>query len=169
MEPANRRMMWHGMVLFLIGLLTGFFEARFKNVRMGLAAHLVGVTNGTFLIALGAVWTNVELPPRAKAAAHWTALYGSYGNWLFSTLGATFGTGALSPITAPDHRGKPWQENLEKAGFLSVAVSITVASMLVVWGLGRKLSSPAQPVNPDGPSDRANHDMPLTPYGVDGL
>jgi hydroxylaminobenzene mutase len=44
--------MWHGMLLFLLGLLTGFVEQRFANVRMGLAAHLEGVMNGTFLVAL---------------------------------------------------------------------------------------------------------------------
>jgi hydroxylaminobenzene mutase len=49
------------MCLFLIGLLTSFAEQRFANVRMGLAAHLEGVMNGTFLVALGAVWTEVRL------------------------------------------------------------------------------------------------------------
>ncbi len=42
------------MFLFLIGLLTGFVEPQFTNVRMGLAAHLEGVMNGIFLVALGA-------------------------------------------------------------------------------------------------------------------
>jgi hydroxylaminobenzene mutase len=40
MENPNRHLMWHGMFLFLLGLLTGFVEQRFANVRMGLAAHL---------------------------------------------------------------------------------------------------------------------------------
>src|ERR1019366_4409267 len=34
MENTNRRLMWHGMFLFLLGLLTGFVETRFANVRM---------------------------------------------------------------------------------------------------------------------------------------
>ncbi len=153
MGAANRRMMWHGMFLFLLGLVTGLLERRFTNMRMGLAAHLEGVMNGTFLIALGAIWTNVELPPRAKAAAQWTALYGSYANWLFTTLAAVFGTAALSPITAAGHRGTPWQENLEKAGFVSVGVSIIASSALVLWGLRRRVSSPAQAVINNGSSE----------------
>ena len=40
METTNRRLIWHGMFLFLLGLVTGFAEQRFTNVRMGLAAHL---------------------------------------------------------------------------------------------------------------------------------
>jgi hypothetical protein len=53
MKFSNRRLMWHGMFLFLIGLSTGFAEQHFANVRMALAAHLEGVMNGTFLVAQG--------------------------------------------------------------------------------------------------------------------
>jgi hypothetical protein len=60
MESTHRRLMWHGMCLFLLGLLTGFAEPHFSNMRMGLAAHLEGLMNGIFLIALGAVWIHVE-------------------------------------------------------------------------------------------------------------
>jgi hydroxylaminobenzene mutase len=135
METSNRRLMWHGMFLFLIGLFTGFAETHFANVRMGLAAHLEGVMNGIFLLALGAVWTEVRLPPPAKAIAYWTALYGTYVNWLVTTLAAAFGTAALSPITAAGHSGKPWQETLVTVGFMSVGIVIVVFSVLVLWGL----------------------------------
>ena len=60
MEDPRRRLLWHGMFLFLLGLLTGFVEQQFTNPRMGLAAHLEGVMNGIFLLALGAVWAAVR-------------------------------------------------------------------------------------------------------------
>ncbi|HEV7673046.1 MAG TPA: hypothetical protein VGQ12_00805 [Candidatus Angelobacter sp.] len=78
MEDSRRKLIWHGMFLFLLGLLTGFVETKFANPRMGLAAHLEGVMNGTFLVALGAVWMEVRLPLKLKAAAYWSALYGAY-------------------------------------------------------------------------------------------
>jgi hydroxylaminobenzene mutase len=34
MTAANRRLMWHGMFLFLLGLVTGMLETRFTNMRM---------------------------------------------------------------------------------------------------------------------------------------
>jgi len=139
-ETANRRLMWHGMFLFLLGLITGALEQRFTNVRMGLAAHLEGVMNGIFLLALGAIWTHVQLPRGAKEAACWTALYGTYVNWLFTTLAAVLGTAALSPISAAGHTGKPWQESLETAGFLSVGLAIIACSLLLLWGLRAKAS-----------------------------
>jgi len=127
--------MWHGMLLFLLGLLTGFVEQRFTNVRMGLAAHLEGVMNGIFLLALGAVWNEVRLSPAAKAIAYWTALYGTYVNWLVTTLAAIFGTAALSPITGVGHSGQPWQEIIVTVGFVSVGLVIVACSLLVLWGL----------------------------------
>ncbi len=138
MNPANRRLMWHGMFLFLIGLLTGFAEPHFTNIRMGLAAHLEGVTNGIFLIAMGAIWTEVRLAPAVKAVAYWVGLYGTYANWFFTTLAAIFGTGALSPITAPGRMAPPWQEALVTAGLVSVGVAIVVFAAMGLWGLRAK-------------------------------
>jgi hypothetical protein len=48
MKANDRRLMWHGMFLFLLGLITGLVEQRFTNIRMGLSAHLEGVMNGHF-------------------------------------------------------------------------------------------------------------------------
>lgn len=135
MDAANRRLMWHGMFLFLVGLITGFAEPHFTNVRMGLAAHLEGVMNGTFLLVLGAIWNHVFLGRAAKRVAYWAALYGTYINWFMTTLAAVFGTAALSPITGAGHSGKPWQEQFVTAGFMSVGLAITGCSLLLLWGL----------------------------------
>ena len=141
MEDTKRRLIWHGMFLFFLGLLTGFVEQKFRNPRMGLAAHLEGVMNGTFLIALGAVWTEVRLSSRPKAAAYWTALYGTYVNWIVTTLAAVFGAASLSPITGAGHSAEPRQEALVKFGFLSVGVAIVLSSVLILWGLRRRAVS----------------------------
>ena len=137
MNDSKRRLLWHGMFLFLLGLLTGLVEQKFKNPRMGLASHLEGVMNGTFLIALGAVWLEVRLAPRMKAAAYWSALVGTYGNWLTTMAAAILGTSALSPITAAGHSGAPWQEGLITFGFMVVGITIIASSVLVLLGLRR--------------------------------
>lgn len=136
-EDSRRRLLWHGMVLFLPGLLTGSFEQTFSNPRMGLAAHLEGVMNGTFLVALGAVWTEVRLSPRLKGAAYWSALYGTYANWAVTLLAAIFGTAAMSPITASGRSGQPWQETLVTFGFMSVGIAIVASSIVILLGLRR--------------------------------
>jgi hydroxylaminobenzene mutase len=136
-EDTKRRLIWYGMLLFLLGLVTGFIEPLFANVRMGLAAHLEGVMNGTFLVALGAVWNEVKLSPRLKATAYGTALYGTYVNWLLTTLAAVFGTSSLSPITGAAHAAQPWQENIVAFGFPTVGFAIVGCSVLVLWGVRR--------------------------------
>src|SRR5882724_6968055 len=118
----NRRLMWHGMLLFFLGLFTGLLEQRFANVRMGLAAHLEGVMNGILLLALGAAWNEVRLPHPIRVTAYRTALYGTYVNWLTTLIAAAFGTAANSPITSAGHSGQPWQESVVAVGFLSVAI-----------------------------------------------
>ncbi len=143
MKIANRGLMWHGIFLFLLGLFTGFAELQFANPRMGLAAHLEGVMNGTFLLALGAAWNEVRLKPGVKTIAYWTALYGAYANWLVTTLAAVFGTAALSPITAAGHTGQPWQETFITAGFLNVGTADVLFCLLLLWGLrARAAQSP---------------------------
>jgi hydroxylaminobenzene mutase len=140
MEGTNRRLMFHGMCLFVLGLLTGFAEQHFANVRMGLAAHLEGLMNGTFLVVLGAIWPHVRLSLPTTTIAYWTVLYGTYVNWLITILAAVFGTAALSPITGAGHSGQPWQEGFVTIGFMSVGITIVTSSVLVLWGLRRKVS-----------------------------
>jgi hydroxylaminobenzene mutase len=143
MDGNKRRLIWHGMFLFLLGLLTGFLETKFANPRMGLAAHLEGVLNGTFLIALGAVWGEVRLRPGLKLATFWIALYGAYVNWVTTALAAVFGTAALSPLTGAGHTGQPWQEQLITVLFMSVGTTTVLTAILVLWGLRRRAEAAA--------------------------
>jgi (hydroxyamino)benzene mutase len=141
MQDTKRRLLWHGLFLFLLGLLTGFVEQKFTNPRMGLAAHLEGVMNGTFLVALGAAWSEVRLSPRLKAAAYWSALYGAYANWATTTLAAIFGSAALTPIAGAGHSAARWQEGVVTFGFMSVGIITVAFSILVLWGLRRAAMS----------------------------
>jgi len=138
MEDTQRRLIWHGMFLFLLGLATGFAEPSFVNIRMGLAAHLEGVMNGIFLVALGAAWIKVRLSPRAAAIAFWMVLYGAYVNWVMTTLAAIFGTSSLSPLTGTSKGGQPWQEIFVTVGLLSVGVAIIAGTVLIMSGLRRR-------------------------------
>jgi hypothetical protein len=113
--------------IFLLGLFTGLMETHFTNVRMGLAAHLEGVLNGIFVVALGATWTGVRLPNQAKAMAFWTAIYGTYANWLTTTLAAakksvTSGPGTGNLVTGAAtaaSEGDPMVGRISKPGSLN--------------------------------------------------
>ena len=121
--------------MFLLGLLTGLAEQHFANVRMGLAAHLEGVMNGIFLLAVGAIWNEVRLSSATRRLAYWALLGGTYGNWAVTTMAAILGTAALSPITAAGHSAARSQEILVAAGFVLIGVAVILASALLLWGL----------------------------------
>lgn len=135
MDHRRRRLLFHGMLLFLLGLATGLFQAEFRNPRMGLAAHLEGLMNGIFLLALGGIWGEVRLSRRAASAAFRIVLFGTYANWAVTTFAAIFGTGAMTPLASGAHRGLPWQERLVTVGFASVGFAMLAAAGIVLWGL----------------------------------
>lgn len=138
MGDAKRRLLWHGVFLFLLGLLTGLVGEQFANTRMGLSAHLEGVMNGILLLALGSVWHEVRLPPFYSRAAFWLLLCGAYSNWLVTTLAAVFGTGSMTPIAAAGRSAAAWQEMVVSVGFVAVAIAILSATLLILFGLRAK-------------------------------
>lgn len=139
MRDAAQRLCWLGMFLFLLGLVTGLVIQQFANPRMGLAAHLEGLMNGVFLLALAGLWSRIRLSAKAEKAALGAIVYGTYANWFFTSLAAAFGTASMAPLTAGAHRGQPWQEAFVSVGFASVAVAMLVGTSVVLWGLwGRK-------------------------------
>lgn len=138
MDSRPRRLCWHGVLLFLLGLIIGLVIQRFANPRMGLAAHLEGLMNGTFLLALGAAWSHVRLSPLAAKVTFGAALYGTYANWAFTTIAAAFGTAAMTPQSSGIHKGQPWQELLVTLGFISVALAMLLSSALLLWGLRKR-------------------------------
>ena len=102
-----------GIGLFLLGLISGMVIPAMENPRMGLTSHLEGVINGTFLIALGAIWPRLTLGSRAQKALFVIVLYGSYANWLATFLAGLWGAGsAMMPIAGGDYTGTGAQEAL---------------------------------------------------------
>jgi hydroxylaminobenzene mutase len=132
----SRRLMWHGALLFLLGLITGLLVQTFANPRMGVSAHLEGVLNGILLIALGLLWDKLNLSGQMLNAAFWLALYGSYVNWGATLLAAIMGTRSLAPIAAGSHVGAPWQEFLITAALVTIVVAMLIVALLVLLGLG---------------------------------
>lgn len=131
----SQRLLWHGLFLFLLGLLSGFAVPALRNPRMGLSAHLEGVMNGIFLAVLALGWHRFTLSARARATLFWLALYGTYVNWGSTLLAALFGTSGRTPIAGAGFSGQPWQESLVGFGLISLSVAIVAACLLALWGL----------------------------------
>ena len=131
----RRRLFWHGIFLFFLGLLSGVFVQTMTNPRMGLAAHTSGVASGTFLAVLGAVWSELRLGTRADGAAYWLAVYGAYAGWAAVQLAAIFGTSRMTPIAGAGHTAPAYQEAIVSFELATGAAALLVACALLLWGL----------------------------------
>ena len=127
--------MWWGMALFLAGLVTGLIQNNLANPRMGLSAHLEGLMNGTFLLALGGVWRHIRLSPRGLSVTFASALYGGIANWAVTLGAAVLGTSSMTPLAGKGFAAAPWQEILISVGFVSVGLAMLVMAGLALWGL----------------------------------
>ncbi|WP_067472698.1 hydrogenase [Nocardia amamiensis] len=125
-----------GILLFLLGLLTGLAVPKLKNPRMGLSSHLEGAMNGMLLVIVGLIWPRLELSHAWLIFTFWLVVYAAYANWLATLLAAAWGAGApLMPIAAGDRTGSASQERVIGTLLISVAVSIIAGCVLILVGL----------------------------------
>lgn len=125
-----------GLVLFLLGLLTGIAVPALKNGRMGLSSHLEGVLNGMFLVLLGLLWPHVHLSHAWGTAAVALIAYAGYANWLTVLLAAAWGAGRrFAPIAAGDYRASAAKEGFVSFGLVSLSVAIVVGVVIVIVGV----------------------------------
>lgn len=123
------------MFLFLLGLITGLIMSSIKNQRMGLAAHLEGVMNGTFLVAAGLIWKDLVLAQGLKKIVLVTLLYGTFVNWLITLLAAVLGTSKMTPLAGRGFIGTNTQEFIVSMGFISVGLTMIFSLVVIIYGL----------------------------------
>jgi hydroxylaminobenzene mutase len=126
-----------GVLLFLVGLLTGFVIPFLATPRLGLSSHLEGLMNGLFLMVLGLMWPRLVLGPMAQRITVWLAVYGAFANWFATLLSAATGAGAMMPIAAANRTGSALTETV--VGFLLISLSLAMVAVccLLLWGLRR--------------------------------
>lgn len=137
-ERYARPLLALGAILFLLGLLTGLVIPALASSRIGLASHLEGVMNGTFLLVLGAIWHRVRLPGGLEGVCFWLLVYGTFANWLFTLLAGVFGAGGMMPIAGGGATAEPWQEGLVRFGLVTLSFAMVAGCGLLVWGLLRR-------------------------------
>ncbi len=135
-DPLGHRLLQLGILLFLIGLLTGFAVPAFANPRMGLASHLEAIMNGLFLAVLGLLWPRLNLARRSLRILFVLAVYGTFANWAATLLAAIWGAGApMMPLAATGFEGSSIQELVIKGLLGTLSLAIVGASGMVLWGL----------------------------------
>jgi (hydroxyamino)benzene mutase len=134
----KRRLFWHGVVLFFLGLVTGLFVQSMRNPRLGLSAHVGTVMSGMFLAIVGALWPEVRLAESVASATYWLTLYGMYVSSAGLVLAAVFGTNQTTPLAGAEIQGPPWQEAVVAFALISGGVAALFSCVGLLWGLRRQ-------------------------------
>ena len=124
-----------GVLLFLLGLVTGFAIPALKAPRIGLSAHLAATQMGVALIAFGFLWERLTFWNGWSAPLAHVLWISFYVVWAAILLGAFWGTGKAMPIAGAGHVAAKWQEQIT---LLPLALGSfggfgVIVMMLVQW------------------------------------
>ena len=143
----GHRLVRVGILLFLFALLVGLAVPRFAVPRLGLSAHVLGITQGIFLMVTGLLWPKLRLSRAMSRVGCCLAIYGCFAAWIANVLAGVWGAGnSMLPMAAGQARGSALQEGIIATGLISAAASLIATAMLILWGLrtsSRTLDAPA--------------------------
>lgn len=133
-NKKSAQLIFWGMVLFFLGLITGLLIPAMTNQRMGLSAHLEGILNGLFLMLLGLIWPKIKCPSRMLKLIYILVLYAGFANFAAVLLAGFTGAGKMMPI-AGGAEGAPALELVISFLLVSLTIAILAAAVLLLYGL----------------------------------
>ena len=135
-----RQLLFHGGIMTLLSLLSGFTTFFALAPRIALSSHTVGLLQGAILIAIAGSWHLLNAPPKTLKIIKYTLLVGFYANWISTQLSALWSAGRDTyPINGKDMvaGAASWQDlTVTVLGFLSVL--ILVSAILIIWAAQNK-------------------------------
>jgi hydroxylaminobenzene mutase len=134
MADLKRRLVWHGVLLFFLSLVEGMFVYSMRNPRMGLTAHVGGITTALFFLGVAAAWDQLRLSLRAATATWWLTVVGGWGSDAGLLLAALLGTSRATPIAGAGYAAPAWQETLVTLMLAGFGVPLFVACLLLLRG-----------------------------------
>lgn len=137
-EKQSSRLIFLGVLLFLLGLLVGLAVPAMANPRMGVSSHLEGVMNGMFLVILGLIWERLRLSTRWLKITFYLVLYGTFINWFSILIAAVFNAGEMLGIAAGGVKGDPIPEAFVTFSLISLSLAMIIVCISVLVGLRRK-------------------------------
>ncbi len=131
----STELLFHGTLLFLLGLLTGVLTPHLKNPRMGLSSHLVGVQHGIVLWVLGLIAPKLAPAPTLDALMTWSLVLGLYGLWLAMFLAALWGASRSLPMAGAGHSASQPREGIVSVLVYAPALLIIVGTVILLYRL----------------------------------
>lgn len=135
---GSRKILIHGMVLVLFGLLWGLAVPGTPHPRLALGAHIQFVTNGLLFIVLATAMLTIPhgvglKSVRVMIAAAWL----TWAMALSEVANSWWGTARMLPIAASQAGvtgGEPWQELVVTLTHVAAGLGLIIAWTLLVVG-----------------------------------
>jgi (hydroxyamino)benzene mutase len=135
-----RQILFHGGLMTLLSLLSGFTVFFALAPRIALSSHTIGLIQGGMLIALAGAWHLLDASPKTLKIIKYTLIIGFYTNWLSLQLSALWSAAKDTfPVNGKDmpDGAAPWQNSIVTVmGYLSVLV--LVSAVLIIWAARTK-------------------------------
>lgn len=134
-KQLSNKLLYSGVLLFLLGLITGLIVPILANPRMGVSSHIEGVLNGMFLIILSLIWSKIRLSDRWLKITFWLAIYGTFMNWLGILIASIFNGGKMLGIMAEGQEGSPVVEGIINFSLMSLSIAMIIICIAILFGL----------------------------------
>ena len=132
--PCELPLVRHGAILIVLGLLSGFTTAFVAAPNMALAAHSIGILQGTLTIALSFLWPVLATHGYELRLTKYALLIGFYCNWLGAQLAGMWSAKMMATVsgsTMPDGAAQ-WQE-IVVVILLNASILVLVAFVYLVY------------------------------------
>lgn len=128
-DQYGRKLIFLGVLLFLLGLLQGTLIPYFLNPRMALSAHLAAVQSGMALVIFGLIWQFLALSSLKMIVTFYSLASSMVLVWVSITLGAVVGASKALPLAGAGFAAsRGWE--------LIVETIVTVGAGLGIIGVG---------------------------------
>jgi hydroxylaminobenzene mutase len=136
LSRQGRRLLQLGVVLLLFTAVEGFVIPYFAVPMLGLSVHMLGALEAVLLLAMGLLWSRLELGPAGSRTAFWLLAYSALAIIAAYMMAAVWGAGdSLIRLAARTGHGSPVQEAAINVVAYSSAPTGLIAFALVLWGL----------------------------------
>ncbi len=136
LSRQGRRLLQIGVALFLFTSLEGFAIPYLAAPRLGLSVHTLSALQGVLLLALGLVWTRLNLGGTTSWVAFLLLIYSVFSILSAYVMASAWGAGNETiTLTAGAYRGSALQEAVIKGVAYSSAPTGIISFALILWGL----------------------------------
>ncbi len=135
-ETFKRRLLWHGIFICTLAFIIGLFIPLYANPRAGLAAHVLGITEGMFLAIIGFAYPQLKLSFFFARSSFWMLIISAYVGLFGQFLSSAFGLKRILVITGEGmNEGNLWMETSLEVATKAISISLLVACAIVLFGL----------------------------------